>query len=477
MDTRRVVLFNSPVSQNRKDEIEEGNEHLRVGIASIAAYLKHKGISVLIIDTEDLPSIKKMLHVFSPQFTGLPAYTCEVYDTARTAKMVKEIVPESRIVVGGPHPSALPEETLREFPVFDMAVIGEGEKTFYEIVRGDTRVEELKGVAYARNGSIYVNPMAGSLEPLDSLPTPAWDLYNLDRYKKIFWGKTRNAFKIVKDNDMLFLPIESMRGCPFECLFCFRLNERRVRYRSPLRVAEELGRGIEQFNAGRFYFVDPTFGINKQYALELCDLIIKKRLQERIGWEVSSRVDVMDEELLKSMKKAGCDTIGFGIESGNDEVLEQTGKHTNKRMILDVIKLCNKIGITVGSTFIFGHPYESSQRINETIKFARSLPIATASFAIMVPFPGTKIYEMAKRNLGGFRILTKQWDAYGKQVGMAMELENVPQKELLKLQAKAYIYFYCSFRRIAFLLRHLTFARALYAFKRFLFLLRFDKRN
>lgn len=461
---KRIILFNSPWIKGKQDVVEEENIHLRIGIATIAAYLRGKGIDVAVIDSDDKSQIDK-LKAFSPQFVGIPAYTFEIYDTARTAEIVKAVLPQSQLIVGGPHPSALPRETLEEFPIFDFVVMGEGEETLKEIVEDKKEIEEIEGIAYRRNRTIKVNPRRKPIQPLDILSISAWDLYDLERYK-INWHRSRSRLKFKSKDDILYIPIESMRGCPYDCIFCFRINDRSVRFKSPSRVIDEMRRVISQFGVNRFYFVDPTFGINKRLALELCNEIIKYELNTKITWEVSSRVDVVDEELLIKMKEAGCDTIGFGVESGDDEILKKSGKNISCQKIIDTIKLCNKVGMTVGTSFILGHPFETKETLKKTIKFAKKLPIATTNFAIMVPFPGTEVRQMAKNRIGGLRILTDKWDVYGKQIGMTMDLEQIPRRDLIYYQTRAYLEFYLFPCRWRYFFYHLTLERLIYSLKR-----------
>lgn len=461
---KRVALFNSPWIKEKKDVAEEDNIHLRLGIASMAAYLQKFCIEVMVVNSDEKIQREK-LHAFSPHFAGLPAYTFEIYDTARTAEVIKSVLPQTKIIVGGPHPSALPRETLEEFSVFDFVVTGEGEVTLKEIVEGNKELEKIEGLAYRKNGQINVNFSQNQIYSLDTIPPPAWDLYDLEKYRYICTGR-RKRFRFRKKATLLYLPIESMRGCPYHCIFCFRINDRQVRFKSVSRVIDELKRGISEFGVNKFYFIDPTFGINKKLTIELCENIINSGINKSISWEVSSRVDVMDEELLALMKEAGCDTIGFGIESGDNNVLRKNGKNITCEKIKDTIKLCNKVGMTVGTSFILGHPFETKETIEKTIKFAKRLPVATTNFAIMVPFPGTQIRNMARDRVGGLRILTDKWDAYGKQIGMTLDLEQIPQKDLMRYQTRAYWEFYLAPKRWKYLISHLTLDRIIYSLKR-----------
>lgn len=449
----QVILFNSPWIKKKEDIVEEDNTHLRIGIASIAAYLKSNNIDVTIIDSNDINEIKEKIKEYNPDIVGFPAYTFEIFDSAETATIVKKIKPQVLVVVGGAHPSAMPKETLEEFPVFDVAVFGEGEQTLLEIAKG-VEFKNIRGIAYRDSGQIIQNEKRELIEDLNFLPFPAWDLYDLKKYKD------------KRGENFLYLPVESARGCPFSCIFCYRIAGKIMRYKIPEKIVDEIENNIKKYNANKIYFVEGTFGVNKKHTIALYDEIIKRKITGKVSFEVSTRVDVIDKEILSKMKEVGVVDIGFGIESGDDFILKKVGKNTSREIITNAIKMCKDAGFKVGATFIIGHPYETKESILKTIKFAKKLPIVTANFAIMVPFPGTEVRKLAVDNVGGLRIRTNNWRLYGKQIGEAMELDTVPRDKLIKLQNKAYRDFYLTPKRWRYLLRHLTINRLLYAFKR-----------
>ncbi len=462
---KRVLIFNSPLIRDKMDKVEEGNDTPRIGIASISAYLLERGISVNIIDSQDINTIKTKLIEDSPDIVGIPAYTPEINDSAYTASVVKEVIPEVTIVVGGPHPSAMVKETLEEFNVFDIAVKGEGEETMAEISKGNP-LESIKGIAYRdKDGTVKVNDQRPTIPNLDDIPFPAWHLYDMDKYR-ISEDQREGIFNFTHRRNRVAIQIEAARGCPFDCIFCFRIAGRSLRYRSPDAVVDEIGRNVERYGSIKIYFVEGTFGINRNKTVQLCDGIIKRDLNKKVIWEASSRVDIIDKEVLLKMKESGCKNLGFGIESGDPEILRKIGKNTNPDEIVKAANLCNEVGIRVGATFILGHPYETDESIMKTIKFAKKLPVATANFAIMVPFPGTKVREMAKENVGGLRIRSNDWRYYGKQVGYSMDLEQIPHEKLLAYQNRAYMEFYLRPMRIKYFLHHLTWDRVRFAAKR-----------
>lgn len=440
-----VLLFNSPVIRKQEDVFQLGNLYPRIGVASIAAVLLEHGHKVTVFDpqNEPLDRVKETIQNAHPDIVGIPAYTQEFFDAAYTAELVKAICPNALTILGGPHASAIPEQSLKEGPSLDIAVIGEGEITTSEIASGKP-LAEIKGLAWRSGGVAARNEAREPFADLDSLPFPAWQLYDLRKYggSELFTGSRKKGASIE-------LPVEGARGCPFDCYFCYKLNGRHMAFKSAKRVIDDIERNVKTFGATRIHIVEGTFGVKRKLAEELCDEIINRGLNKTITWETGGNFKVLDKELLAKMKEAGCRLVGFGVETGSQEVLERIGsKATNLKRIEEVIALCDRIGVDTEACFIFGHPFETEKNINETIKFASGLKTRHANFAIMVPFPGSQVAEMAEKHTGGLRILTRDWRVYGKQIGAAMDLEQLPQKKLLQLQARAYRKFYLHPRRI-----------------------------
>lgn len=458
-----VVLFNSPSVTPVLDVVQRGGAHLRIGVASIAAFLLKNGVNVEVLDPVveklDLNAIKNKIQKIQPNVVGIPAYTEEIFDAAAIAKEVKEVSPDTITVIGGPHSSAIPTETLQEFDSFDIAVIGEGEQTFLDIVL-EKNLAEIKGIAYRDNKRIKRNDDRPVIPALDSLPLPAWHLYDLSKYRPI----SLPGF-LERRKARLELPVEGARGCPFNCAFCFKVNGRTIRFRSPKRIVEEVERCALEFGGDHIVFIEGTFGVNKDLAIETCNEMIKRELHKKITWSTESRVDTLDLELLSKMKEAGCFGLGIGVESGDPEILKMVGKNINSEQSLKVSEMCRKLGIKSEANFILGFPYETRESISKTIKLAKRLKTENANFAILVPFPGTRIYEMASRNEGWLKIKTKNWKLYGKQLGEALEHEQFSHKELKKLQMKAYRSFYLRPSRIRAFIERVSFKRTIYGLK------------
>lgn len=457
------MLFNSSIVEAKKDVLEAGDLYPRIGIASIASYLLQEGISVSILDPDayklDIEQIKERVKQEKPDIVGLPAFTEEVCGANEIAKAVKEVDSGILTVVGGPHPSAIPAQTLEEFPYFDVAVFGEGEITMQEVVNRRP-LEEIQGIAFRKNGEIRCNGQRPLIKDIDSLPLPAWQLYDLNKYKS---GGLYSGFG---KKGRLELPVEGARGCPHSCIFCFRVAGRTIRFKSPSRVADDVERDVNEFRASKIHFVEGTFGVNKKIAIELCDELIRRGLHEKIEWSTGGRVDTVDRKLLEKMKKAGCGYIGFGVESGDSEILRIIGKNTSLDQIRKAFEICKELGIKTEANFILGHPFETEETVLKTIKFAKELKADHATFAILVPFPGTEVSQMASKGIGGLRIRKGDWRVYGKQLGDALELTQLPREKLIKLQARAYREFYLRPRKLGAMARRMTVKRAAHSLKR-----------
>ena len=451
-----VLLFNSPLVRQRKDELQMGNVYPRISIASLAAYLIESNVKVHIIDPMahklDEKGVKERIAALNPSVVGISAFTEEVHDAAYTASLVKDVNQEIATVVGGPHSSAMPVETLEEFPQFDIAAFGEGEDTLLEIAQGRP-LEKIRGISYRKGKSVKLNAPRTDIRGLDSLPFPAWQLFDLDAYR----GKSLSS-GFGKRGGSLELQVESARGCPFNCIFCYRIAGKNIRFKSPKRVADEVERAVK-FGANKIHFVEGTFGVDRKLAEEMCDELIRRGVNKKITWSSGGRANVVTKQLLKKMKDSGCRYLGFGVESGVQELLDVMGKDITLEEIERAFDMCRKIGIEAEAEFIIGHPYETEETVLRTIWFAKRLKANHATFAIMVPFPGTEVRRMAEKGTGGLRILSNDWRIYGKQIGGTLELDQLPLEKLRSLQAKAYKDFYFTPARIGKLAGRLSLKR------------------
>ncbi|MCL4557805.1 MAG: B12-binding domain-containing radical SAM protein [Deltaproteobacteria bacterium] len=440
----KVLLINPPKISAITERVSYVHEPHH-GLAYIASYIKRHGIDVSILDAQaEQLSVRELtarIAAEGPDVVGITAPTFLIKSAHETARISKALSRDTLTVIGGYHATALPEQTLREFPSFDLLVHGEGEAPFLELLSAvaDRRdLGEVKGIAYRDSGHIRVNPQAVPIMDLDTLPFPSWELFKLDMYHPHY------SFK----KGFLELPISTSRGCVSKCTTCARVTGTRVRQRSVPSVIGEMQEMVDRFNAKRFVFMDETFTINIRRTHELCDAMVQSGLSKRIEWLCQTRVDRVDPDLLKKMRRAGCFLIAYGIESGNQDILDRMKKGTRLDDAVNAVRWAKQAGMTVDTFFILGLPYETRDTIGHTIRFAVRLDPDYANFFITVPYPGTEVYSMAGKGEGGLRFLTDDWETYGWQMGGSAELGQVPRKQLEALQLKAYLRFYLRPRKL-----------------------------
>lgn len=370
---RNILLINPPLyfCGGRPYSLDSSVPPL--GLLYLAAYInKYSGdfkASIMDVTAQGL-SLKELADKtteMKPFAVGISAMTPQLQGCVELGAFLKESCSlRPYIFLGGPHISADPGFLMRFTDVFDYAITGEAEKTF------------LQSINNILNGGQVPRMQAGeAIVDLDTIPFP--DKLLLDRKK------------YSRYESMIF-----SRGCPYYCYYCSRpAISKKIRYRSVGNLIAEI-KYVYEFCGGRIDFQDDTFTIDKNRVVELCGAIIENNLN--IEWRCNTRIDLVDEELLFKMKKAGCDLIHFGIESGNEKVREgiiNKGRFSNKT-IRDVIKFCKKIGIKAAGYFMIGHPGETKEDIEDTKKLIFTSGINLLGLSIPTPFPGSKLYEIAR---------------------------------------------------------------------------------
>lgn len=425
MTFAKVVIINPPARASAERQYAR-IALPRLGPGYLASYLEGKGVEAKIIDARfqgvSFDQVVEDVAAFKPDLVGLTALTPEILDAVQLAGEVKRVMPGVPTIIGGAHATILPQRTMDEFPVFDYLAIGEGEETLWELVSalgGRATVEDILGLAYRRS-SVRVNAARSFNQDLDRLPPPAWHLLPTARE----------------------YPILASRGCPFHCQFCNRVLGNKIRLRSPAKILDEMENIVDRFHPRSFEFNDETFGVNQRHVTELLDGIMARGLHKRVRWHVTTRVDVMKYPLLKRMTEAGCTSIGVGVESGNQKILDATGKGITLDQVTKAISEARRAGLRTNAFFILGHPYETKETVQDTIDFAAKLNTTRVNFGIMVPFPGTVVADMAERGEGNYKLISKDWADYGKQMGNVLELTTISRKELEQAQFRGYVAFY-----------------------------------
>ena len=377
----------------------------KLGIAYMMAQAEKRGLNVEYIDMVAYNiSINELLNYIkqnNPNMIGFTAFTVQVKTASIIALEIKKHFPEVMICLGGPHAIAMPEETKREFPVFDMVFSDEGEMLI--------------------SFKLFDN--------LDKLCFPAWDKFDLTKYGGADPHQTK-----------LELPISTSRGCPFNCVFCNRQFGQYRRHRSIKSIIDEIYYDIENFGATAINFCDETFVVDMKFSKNLFQRIIDEKLNDKIKWSCETRVDICDNELFEMMKESGCYYIFFGFESGDNEILLNSGKNFVTDDIINATSMAKNNGIVCCGSFILGLPGESEDSAMKSIHLAKKIDVYSTTFPIAVPFPNTDIRKMAENGDFGLRILSNDWDLYGKQTGEVMDSRYLVKEDLQKLQQYAYKY-------------------------------------
>lgn len=405
-----------------------------LGLAYIASILKNTGYQVAILDNQILrfrsSFLKNEIKKIAPDVVLLSSMTPLWPGLVTLSKLVKNISPEIIIGVGGPHLTVYPRESLSN-KSFDFGVYGEGESTILEVlerIQKGRGLDGVKGCIFRKNGKIVINPPREAIDDLDSIPFPAIDLL---LYKKYFALSVRHPF---------FTMITS-RGCPYTCKFCFQGYLGRYRARSPENVVEEMEVLVNKYKVQEIVIFDETFAVEEKRAVKICELINKKRL--KFKWDIRTRVDLLNKEVLEFLKSGNCHRIHLGIESGNQEILDKMGKGISILEIKEKIKLAKKFGFELRGYFMLAYPGETERSIRKTIEFAKSLSLDWASFTITIGLPGTTIYKEALEK-GYFYI--DYWREYTKGNILNSKPYFIPdglkEEDLFALNRRAYLELY-----------------------------------
>ena len=417
-----------------------------LGLLYVAAFAERAGhhVRVMDVNAEELQfdDIEAALREQQPSWVGLTAVTAQIKSAHRIAEIVKRVSQDTKVVIGGVHATALPEEVLRDDNV-DYIIRDEGEHSFCALLAGEP-LESVGGLSY-RSGHA-LQPVAHNrpttpIEDLDSLPTPAYHLVPFERYKPAVGAYRR-------------LPAINMtmtRGCPGKCTFC-NSAETALRTRSAEHIVDEIEQLQARYGIREVSFYDDTFTIYKQNVARMCDLIVERRID--LTWSCFARTDCVSPPLLSKMRRAGCHQILFGIESADPVVLEAIRKPIDIELTRKAVRLVQDAGIAVRAAFMFGNPGETVESIRRTIDFAIELDPDLALFNITTPYPGTQMFEWAKRN--GY-LRTLDWSDYDL-ANTVMHLPSISPEDIDRMYKTAYREFYF---RPKFLFRRLLAMRSL----------------
>ena len=391
------------------------NRYFPLGLALLAAVLQKKDHDVLIYDAdsnvepskmdftrleEDYPvyldalkddhhivwqQMREKISSFNPDIVGITVWTNFAASAFKIASICKNYNKNVPVVMGGPHISTKYDEVMEICRDVDFLIRGEGEQTFPELVEyiqnnrenNSKKLSYIKGISYRQNGKPVHNEKREFIAELDSIPFPDRNLL---------------ANKLSYDSEDMGLMMTS-RGCPYSCSYCATsIWERNVRYRSIDNVLKEIEMVIDKFGTRQFTFKDDSFTVSKKRSIEFCNSLIEKNI--KINWDCNTRANLVDEELLIKMKKAGCNSVKIGVETGSERILNIMNKKVTLDQYRHAAGLLRKVGIHWTGYFMMGLPSETKSEVYKTLDFMRELQPDYASLSVYEPFPGTQLYEI-----------------------------------------------------------------------------------
>jgi len=383
----RVLLVYPPARDASKPPI---------GMSYISSFLRQEGHQVEVLDLTARPLSEDELQKRVDSFhlydcVGISAIITAYNFVKDFSRVVKKKLPDLPIIVGNALSISCPETLLKNSEV-DVVVVDEGELTTAELVeriKDRKNYRNIKGIWYKDDdGNIHQTPLRERITNLDSLPFPAWDLINMPLYMKHagpFLGR-----------GLLTGWISAVRGCPFSCRYCSRSFGRNVTTRSANKIIDDILEFKRLYNSTHFQIVDDLFMAYPKLVKDFAKSLMERKVD--ITWECTGRVNLVDEELLRLSKESGCVSIGYGIESGSQKILDNMNKGVTVGQARGAIELTRKAGLGVGSPFMFGYVGEDRATIAETVNFIKEMKLRTAVLFFSTPYPGTSLYEWARKN-------------------------------------------------------------------------------
>ena len=416
-----------------------------LGLAYIAAVLQEKGHNVKILDRRAIKFhnseislkevdelTKKEICEFQPSLIGIGAMTIQIYDAYHVVKLIRKFLKANYIIgMGGIHPTAEPELTLKECPEIDFVCRGEGEFTMLEIASGK-RLIEIDGLTVRKNKEVQNNKNRKVSSNLDTIPMPTRHLLNMKFY-------TRRNDKIIPGLHLRATTVVTSRGCPYNCKFCAsKLMFPIVRFHSWKRVLQEIETVMKDYGIEAIDFVDSMFLSDRRRVERICNELINRGLNRKLKWACSVRVDTVDKKILNLMKEAGCIYINFGFESGSQRMLDSMDKRVTVRTNYTAARMTNEAGILVNSAMIIGLPGETERDILATMKFLRNTKIYCSSINLLLPLPGSPYYREF-RNSGIINYSKELWKEIGVLPAGIKDIKfysQMPREKFIQLYEK-----------------------------------------
>ncbi len=412
-----------------------------IGLGYLASYLKKNKITAKIIDglrdNNDNRALLERILKEKPDAVGITCLTAFYNEAVGLSQMLKRSNKEIRVIFGGVHPTALPAETLKDSNA-DFVICGEGETALLKLIEKGFVSDGIPGVYSQTNIEQGKNfgEKAEIIDNLDDIPFPDWEQINPGTYPLAPHG-------VIVRNSPIGV-VTTTRGCPYQCTFCASpgFYDRKIRYRTPENVLEEIKYLVNRFGVKEIHFEDDNLTLERTHAKKICNLILKEKI--KISWACPNgiRADKTDEELLRLMKKSGCYYLSYGIESASNRILENVKKHETIETIEKSIELANKAGILTSGFIILGLPGETKETLSKTIGFLKKTKLFRVTVVMLAVLPGTELWNKLKGKLvPGFSAK----NTFAKPQWIP---EGLKEEELIKAQKHALNRFYANPARI-----------------------------
>jgi len=427
----KILLVNP--SQSRVYGKMASPDYPPMGLAYIGAVLEKNGHSVRIIDIDaDKISVNEFIRIIKCGFeiVGFTATTPTFNEAEKLSKLVKENT-KAVTILGGIHATIDPASCLKSGSI-DFLIRGEGELTVVELVNeinGKKNFSNIRGISFNHKNKIVHNENRELIKELDEIPFPARHLFNQQKYS--YPDSLRSPV----------MPIITSRGCPHACTYCCTklIFSRRVRFRNAKNIVDEIEELIKNYKVKEVHIWDDNFTLYKKRVLDILKEIKKRNIKLKFAFPNGLRADQVDEDILRWLKQMGVYSLAFGVESGNQIILNNVKKGETLESIEKAYELSRKFGFETWGFFMIGLPGETEETVNNTIEFAKKLNPDVAKFHILKPFPGTEIFEELKEK-GLITIF--DYSKYGIHTRPVHRLPNMNEDDMMALAKKAYKEFY-----------------------------------
>jgi Fe-S oxidoreductase len=422
----KITLINPPYPPS----VHSHPPFIPLGLAYLGAVAEKAGHQVKVIDCQaeklNYETFRSRIAEIPSDFIGATATTLLYKSAMHILTIAKEAQPNAVTALGGSHGTFWDENALKEYPAVDVIVRGEGELTIVDLaekLEAGAKLEGVLGITYRDGEAIRRNPDRPYIKDLDSIPFPAHHLMPLSN---------------LKHNGKLLVPLVSSRGCVYWCDFCstVRMFGRGYRWRSAKNVVDEMQWVHEKYGVDQVTFYDDAFSVDRNRVMQICKELHDRNL--KLIWDCGTRVDMVDRELMQTMKDAGCIAVWMGVESGSEAVLKAMNKSIKLEQTRQAYKTAHKVGLMTIANVVLGFPGETEETAKQTVKFLQQLNPEDVGFYLATPYPGTPMYEQVVEN-GWLRVT--DFDKYDT-AGPIFETPQLSMEKLAEIRAKAYQQFY-----------------------------------